>query len=178
MTTAQTSPFNNQSVQSSSMGDAVIAAAITSVLASLIMAAVVMLVFTVFLGKGPIYPVQVIGSAIYGESALIGFNAPAFLAGLVLHVLVGLAWGVVFGIVAAFTRVTTPAKALITGIIVAAVSMIDTYVFVPIVMNALQGVDIWRREVPMFWNWAAHIVFGVSFALYPAVLAKWLNRSR
>lgn len=145
----------------------------TSVAAALIMAVVVMLVFTVFLGKGPLFPVQVIGSAVFGEPALVGFHPGAFLMGLVLHVVVGLAWGVVFCLLANFLHIETPTKAALVGIIVAILSMVDTYVFVPFVMNTLHGVDIWNREVPIFWNWAAHIVFGVSFGLYPALLKKF-----
>jgi len=40
----------------------------------------------------------------------------------------------------------------------------------------LHGVDIWNREVPLFWDWAAHIVFGASFALYPMVQKKLAGR--
>jgi hypothetical protein len=75
-----------------------IAGAIAGQIAGLIMAAVVMLVFTVFLGKGPIYPVQVIGSFVYGDAALQGFHLPAFLMGLVLHQLgPSLFWGLALG---------------------------------------------------------------------------------
>lgn len=54
---------------------------ITGQIAGLIMAVVVMIVFTL-LGKGPLYPVQVIGSAVFGESALQGLHVGAILAGL------------------------------------------------------------------------------------------------
>jgi len=40
------------------------------------------------------------------------------------------------------------------------------------VMNALHGVDIWNREVPLFWDWAAHMVFGLSFGLFPVIQEK------
>lgn len=158
--------------------DKLIAAALTSQAAGLIMAVVVMAVFTIFLGKGPLYPVQVIGSTVFGESALLGFNIPAILAGLILHQTVALAWGIVFGIAAIALNTETPRAAIVTGVIVALISMTDTYIFVPHVMNSLHGVDIWNREVPIFWNWAAHIVFGLSFSFYPAILAKWLECTR
>ena len=47
---------------------------VTGQVAGLIMAVVVMLVFAVFLGKNPLYPVQVIGSALLGEVALQGLS--------------------------------------------------------------------------------------------------------
>jgi hypothetical protein len=146
---------------------------ITSQIAAVIMAVVMMLVFALFLGKSPLYPVQVIGSTVYGEPALSGLNLKAVIAGLVLHLLVAAAWGIVFCIVASALDIRTALMAAIVGIIVAVVSMVDSYVFVPRVMYALYGTDIWNREVPMFWNWAAHIVFGASFGFYPVVLG-WL----
>jgi hypothetical protein len=154
------------------------AGVITSLIAALIMAVVMMLVFTIVLGKGPLFPVQVIGSIVYGEAALQGFQLNAFLAGLVVHLAVGLVWGLVFCLFAAAFDARTPLRAGIIGVIVAILSMTDTYIFVPHAMMSLHGVDIWNREVPIFWNWAAHMVFGASFAFYPAVLAKWLNISR
>ena len=58
-------------------GRPILGGIITGQIAGLIMAVVVMLVFTIFLGKGPLYPVQVIGSTVYGDKALHGFHAGA-----------------------------------------------------------------------------------------------------
>ena len=165
MSTSNTSTWDQQSQKN------IFAALITSQIAGLIMAMVVMLVFTLFLGKGPLYPVQVIGSTIFGESALQGFHLAAFIAGLVLHQSVALVWGLVFAICAKALKIDTIKSAIWLGLLVAFFSMIDTYVFVPVVMNALHGVDIWNREVPILWNWAAHAVFGISFGLFPKVSA-------
>src|SRR5437868_14592290 len=79
----------------------VLSGILTGQIAGLIMAVVVMFVFAVFLGKNPLYPVQVIGSALFGESALQGINIGAILTGLILHQLgPSLLWGFVFGLVA------------------------------------------------------------------------------
>lgn len=151
----------------------VFAGIITGQIAGLIMAVVVMLVFTVFLGKGPLYPVQVIGSALFGEAALQGINVPAILAGLLLHQLgPSLLWGFLFGLVADKMNIKTTKSALTVGVVFAVVSMAGPYVLVPAIMKAMHGVDIWNREVPIFWDWAAHFVFGLSFGLYPKVRAK------
>nr|AQQ74662.1 hypothetical protein [uncultured bacterium] len=148
----------------------VLAGIVTGQLAGLIMAVVVMAVFTIFLGKGPLYPVQVIGSALLGESALQGINVAAILAGLVLHQLgPSLLWGAVFGVSATKLNIATAGGALALGLAVGVVSMVGPYALIPAIMNTLHGVDIWNREVPMFWDWAAHLVFGLSFALYPKV---------
>src|SRR3954465_4393043 len=86
---------------SSSKSKTMVAGIVTGQAAGLIMAVVVMAVFTIFLGHGPLYPVQVIGSTIYGEAALQGYHIPAILAGLVLHQAgPSLFWGAVFGLLA------------------------------------------------------------------------------
>lgn len=151
-------------------------AIVTGQIAGLIMAVVVMLVFAVVYGKSPLFPVQVIGSALLGESALQGFNVVAILAGLILHQAgPSLLWGFIYGLLAKKVSVETTGSALGLGIGVGIVSMVGPYLLIPFVMNTLHGVDIWNREVPMFWDWAAHIVFGASFALYPMVKAKFQN---
>lgn len=154
-----------------------VAVLLTSQVAALIMAVVVMAVFTLFLGKGPLFPVQVIGSTFVGEPALHGFNLAALLTGLVLHQGVGLAWGVVFGVAAYVLKVDTVKASMLLGVAVAVVSMVDSYVIVPAVMNALQGVDYWNQNVPMFWNWAAHIVLGLGFGFFPVIADKLAKRA-
>jgi hypothetical protein len=157
-------------------GDVFIAGLITSQIAALIMAVVMMFVFGTILGKTPLYPVQVIGSAALGEKALHGLNLEAIGAGLILHLLVALVWGIVFCVFAAWLQIETYGKAAILGILVATMSMVDAYVIVPYVMNSLWGEDIWNREVPIFWDWAAHIVLGASFVVYPVILGWLLHR--
>ncbi len=148
------------------------ASLVTAIIAGLIMAVVMMLVFALFLGHGPLYPVQVIGSAVFGEHALNGFQLNAVLMGLVLHLLVALAWGVVFGIVASRVVLNTIPKAITAGVLLSIVSMIDVYFIVPAVMMNLHGTDIWNREVPIGWDWAAHLVYGLSYGLYPMIARR------
>jgi hypothetical protein len=151
----------------------IVSGIITGQLAGLIMAVVVMIVFALFLGKSPLYPVQVIGSTVFGEAALQGFHLGALVAGLILHQLgPALLWGFLYGLIAAKFSVRTTGAALAFGVVIGVISMVGPYVLIPTVMNALHGVDFWNREVPMFWDWAAHLVFGISFALYPLVQSK------
>jgi hypothetical protein len=146
---------------------------VTGQLAGLIMAVVVMIVFALFLGKSPLYPVQVIGSALLGESALQGTNILAILAGLVLHQAgPSLLWGALFGILATRFDINSTKTAAALGLIVGLISMTGPYILIPTLMNAMHGVDLWNREVPIFWDWAAHLVFGLSFVLYPTVQSK------
>lgn len=143
------------------------------------MAIVLMGVFFLVFGKSPLFPVQVIGSTVFGESALQGFNAKALIAGLLIHQLgPSLIWGLVYGIVARGLNINQTIPALVLGIILGVVSMIDVYILVPLVMKALQGVDYWNQEVPIFWDWAAHIVFGASFIFYAAIHDAISHRSQ
>lgn len=149
---------------------------ITGQLAGLIMAIVVMLVFALFFGKSPLYPVQVIGSVLFGEKALEGFHLAAFLTGLVLHQLgPSLLWGVVYGSLAKKITINNFQIALSIGLILGIISMLGPYVLIPTVMKYMQGIDLWNREVPLFWDWAAHLIFGASFVLYPWVKSKLTN---
>jgi len=164
---------NSQNKVSKSLAPGII----TGQIAGLIMAVVVMLVFALFLGKNLLYPVQVIGSALLGESALQGFNILAILLGLILHQLgPSLLWGFIFakiinGTTSNFNLPST-SKSLLVGLIIGVISMLGPYVLIPTLTKTLHGVDIWNREVPLFWDWAAHLVFGVSFALYPKIAIK------
>ncbi len=151
----------------------VLAGILTGQAAGIIMAVVVMLVFTLFLGKGPLYPVQVIGSAVFGESALQGTHFGAVLVGLVLHQLgPSLLWGTAFGLMANQVEISNSKTALGLGLIVGLISMLGPYVLIPFIMKTLHGVDYWNQEVPILWDWAAHMVFGASFALFPMIKSK------
>ena len=37
---------------------------------------------------------------------------------------------------------------------------------------ALHGHDLWAEEVPAFWSWAAHVVFGLSLVVFTRVRAR------
>lgn len=159
--------------QSEASSKPILSGVITGQVGGLIMAVVVMIVFAVFLGKSPLYPVQVIGSMVFGEAALPDFHLGALLAGLVLHQAgPALLWGFIYGLAAKKMNTETTGQALGLGIGLGIVSMVGPYLLIPFLMNTLHGVDIWNREVPIFWDWAAHLVFGASFALYPMIAKK------
>jgi hypothetical protein len=147
---------------------------ITGQIAGLIMAVVVMLVFTLFLGHGPLYPVQVIGSLLFGDSALHGFHLSAFLAGLVLHQLgPALFWSIIFGLVVHATDVRRGPALIAVGAAVGLLSqLVDVSILMGPIMRGLHGRDIWAAEVPAFWSWAAHLVYGLALGLFSVVDAR------
>lgn len=173
-TTSNTEFFKTPQFKTITGKKAILAGVATGQIAGLIMAFVMMVVYAAFLNQHLLYPVQIIGSTLLGEEALIGFNWSAIFTGLVLHQLgPALFWGLAFGSVAKFYAIQTVRESLALGFLVGVVAMIvDVYYFVPIIMNYFNGVNIWAREVPLGWDWAAHLVFGFSFGLYPPILKK------
>lgn len=147
------------------------AAVVTGQISGLIMAVVVMAVFTIFLGKGPLYPVQVIGSFVFGDAALQGFHLPALLVGFVLHQLgPPLFWSLVFGGAIHLFNIREGTALLLLGVVTGLLSqIIDVNLIMPFAMNALHGHNLWAEQVPAFWSWAAHLVFGLGLAIYPKV---------
>jgi hypothetical protein len=141
------------------------------------MAVVVMLVFT-FLGKGPLFPVQLIGSVFYGEEALNGVHMPALVSGLIVHQLgPSLFWGLVFGICVYAFKIDDVLTAAGVGLLVGAISQVlDSMILVPAAFHWMGFPDLWNREVPTLWGWAAHLVYGFCLACYPMV-DDWLERT-
>lgn len=139
--------------------------------AGLLMAVAVMAVFTLFLDKGPLFPVQVIGSFVFGDAALQGFNAPAFLTGLALHQLgPSLAWGLAFGLGVRVLGVRGTAGQAGLAVAIGLLSqVVDVQIVGTRAFLALHGHDIWAEQVPALWSWAAHIVFGLGLLLYPSI---------
>jgi hypothetical protein len=173
MEQAQTA-YSNDIQAASSPRRQLAAGAIAGQIAGLVMAVVVMAVFTLFLGKGPLYPVQVIGSFVFGDAAIQGFHLPALLAGLVLHQAgPSLFWGLAFGGIAYALDLRRGAAVVVVGAMVGLASQIvDVNLVMPAVMKALHGHDIWAEQVPAFWSWAAHLVFGLGLSVHPWVLGK------
>jgi len=154
-----------------------IAGALAGQVAGLVMAVVMIAVFTLVLGTGPLYPVQVIGSLVFGEAALSGLHLPAVLAGLVLHQAgPSLAWGLAFG---ALVHAAGPRRGALVmlGAVTGLLSqVVDVGVVVPFAMRALHGRDLWAEHVPAFWSWAAHLVFGLSLACEPWIHGRLGDR--
>jgi hypothetical protein len=174
MAHAAAAPSSDIHEASSSSSRYLAAGAIAGQISGLIMAVVMMAVFTIFLGKGPLYPVQVIGSFVFGDAALQGFHLPALLAGLVLHQAgPSLLWGLAFGGVLYALDLRRGAAVMVVGAIIGLASQaIDVNLVVPVAMKALHGHDIWAEQVPAFWSWAAHLVFGLGLGVFPWVHGK------
>ena len=160
----------------SPLGRALGAGALAGQVAGLVMALVIMAVFTLVLGRGPLFPVQVIGSIAFGDAALRGVHLGALLAGLVVHQAgPALGWGLAYGALAHALHLRRTGALLALGAAVGLASqIIDVGLLVPAAMRALHGHDLWAENVPALWSWAAHLVFGLALAAVPGLNARLL----
>lgn len=140
-------------------------------LAGLVMVAFVMVVSVMDLHKHPLFPGQVIGSALIGESGLVGLHLPAAVVGFLFHQLgPSLIWGAVFGVMLwAFDGRRggrLPVLALQIGLLS---QLIGVYLVLPSLFRGLRGHDTWNEQFPMFWSWVANLVFCLSLLIWPMV---------
>ncbi len=78
-------------------------------------------------------------------------------------------WGAAFGFLTTKLKTENISQALRLGLAIGVISMVGPYLLIPTLMKLFHGIDFWNQEVPMMWDWAAHLVFGASFALYPTI---------
>lgn len=136
--------------------------------AGLVMAVVMMLVFAFALGKSPLFPVQVIGSFVFGDRAIEGFNSSAIVTGLLLHQLgPSLFWGLALGWMTYAFETHRGMGLVMLGLFTGILSQImDVNVILPAVYQGLHGHDIWAEQVPLFWSWMAHLAYGLGLVSY------------
>lgn len=146
------------------------AGVLTAEMAALFMAAVMMAAFAISLGKNPLFPVQVIGAFLLGDSAIETLSVQAVAAGLALHMLgPAIFWGVCFGAIVNFLNVCRGATVIVLGLGIGIMSQIVDVSVASGLFTLVHGHDIWAENVPALWSWTAHLVFGLSLGLYPAI---------
>ncbi len=168
---SHTSTMSTPFIKSIAKPHPIAAGVVTGQIAGLVMGLAFAVIFATALDAFALYPLQLIGSGVLGESALMSNNVGAMVLGFAIHQLIPtLIWGAVFGLLAKALSITTYKRSLLVGVLVGAVAMIvDSYFVVPYAMNFMQGTDFWNRDFPRVWQWVAHIAFGASFVLYPKI---------
>jgi hypothetical protein len=152
---------------SSELKEDLVAALVAGQLAGVVMALSLIIVFAAFFGQPWFFPVQVIGSMVVGPSAVEGsFVFSAFVVGLLLHQVVSAVWSLVFGVMV--NRLSpTFFNVVFSGLTVGLISQVlDTRLLVPTVMMSIHHVNLWAENVPPLWSWVAHLLFGLSLALF------------
>jgi hypothetical protein len=158
------------------IGHELVSGARSGGVAGLVMAVAMMAMSTVFLGKSPFYPIQVIGTSILGEDAVAQLDARALLLGIAVHELgPSLAWGVAFGIMVWTLKPRRSLALMMCGLLVGVLSQIvDVYVLIPLLSGTwgtgfelLKQGNLWALHIPSAASWLGHLVFGFALSLYP-----------
>jgi hypothetical protein len=175
---APTAEIFDEKVRRPAFGREVIAGVQAGQVAGLAMAATLMAVFSVFLGKSPFYPLQIIAGSLLGEDAIGRLDARALVVGVLLHQLgLALLWGIVFGVVVWLVKPRRSVTLMELGLFVGVLSqIIDVQLLLPLLSGVfsdrlplfgpLLRANLWAH-VPMAASWLAHLVFGVALSLYP-----------
>lgn len=138
-------------------------------IAGLLMTGFVMLVSVVHLHRNPIFPGQIIGSVFFREHGLVGAHLGAAIAGFLFHQLgPSLVWGTLFGagvwLFDARRGGRLPVIALNVGLLS---QLIGVYVVLPVMFRGVNGHDTWNEQFPVFWSWAANLVFALGLLVWP-----------
>ena len=159
-----------------------LASVLAGQIAGLVMAVALVAVYSLFLGRGPLFPVQVIASTALGSAALIAPTLGNVIVGVVLHQFgPTLFWSIVFALIVAPGRTPfTRTGAILTAIAIGGISMvIDVYLVMPPLQHLLNGHNLWSENVPQGWDWIAHLTFGGSLGLaFLAIRNRMFARTR
>lgn len=159
-------------------GRELLAGAKAGQVAGFAMAATLMVLSGVFLGKGLFYPLELIAASVLGSDAIGRLDAHTLLVGVLVHQLgPALAWGIVFGAVVWLFKPVGSVQLMMWGLLIGMIAQIvDVYVLLPLlsgelsgrvpVFGPLQHENLWAR-MPIAANCLAHLIFGVSLSLYP-----------
>lgn len=157
----------------------VLSSLIAGQLAGLVMLLLLMVVDGAVLHRSPVHPLQLIGALLLGARHLSPPDGAALVVGILFHQLVPvLFWSLVYGGLLAISRhQLTANEVLLLGFFIGGVSeIVDSYLVMPHFQRAVNGYDLWARNVPQSLDWASHIVFGLAmggFYLWVRRRARW-----
>lgn len=163
------------------VGRAVVGGAIAGLIASVLMAMFAMIAAGTYQDTGfftPMYHIAstfIIGDAMKTsmERAMQGSNfyftlGPA-VVGLIVHMMTGLVWGVVFGLIAwsiGLRGIAAPVVGIVYGL---GVMVVDSFVFLPIAASVFGG-GTPISDMPKMVGWGT---FSIEHALYGLVVGLW-----
>ena len=138
-------------------------------LAGLVMVSAMVLAAALWPGVGALRPLQVIASLVLGRAALDTHALSALAVGVFVH-LSGPTyfWSRMFGLVVGYARHPLSwGRCLALGVAFGIVAeLVDVRLLLPAAQKAINGADLWRETVPVWWDWAAHLVFGIALGLW------------
>jgi hypothetical protein len=160
------------------------ASLVSSVIASMVGAALMTIVLTVafmrYEARPVYYPLQIIGTFLFGDLALKAPRWEIYPTAAALLFGVCAVWGIVYAFAATQLRVDkSVGGSVVLGLIIGLASQIvDVELITPTVMNRLWGNNLWAENVPPIFSWLGHIIFGLSFVVFPFVFRRlWIRYS-
>ncbi len=142
------------------------------------MAAVLGALSATFLDKDVFYPFLVIGRSAFGDAASHLMAGQVVMAGVLMHGLLALAWGMIFGVAVWCARPRRGTGLFLFGLALGAVAeILDVHVLLPAMSEwdlgtvwsviSVHPKDVWGERIPALVSWLAHIAFGACLSLYP-----------
>jgi hypothetical protein len=130
-----------------------------------LLASIAMLVIlafgTLFQGQGLLAPLKLIATTAFGpEVAHKPATAGVIVTGLMIHMLVGIAYGIVFGFIADAIRPRTTAGLIATGVCYGLAIYLLMFLYIVPSMAPLLGEQQWIAAA------LGHIAYGATVALY------------
>lgn len=158
----------------------VVAGLIAAMMGAALMAVVMTVAFLRYDGRPLYYPLQLIGTFLFGDVSMIAPRWEIYpTAAALLFGTCGL-WGLVYAFVASRLRVTASVGgALLLGVVVGLASqLVDIDLIAPALMNRMWGHDLWIENVPPVFSWLGHIMFGLMLGSYPFLFRSfWIRFS-
>lgn len=150
-------------------------------LAALLMAVVMMVVSVAFLGETVLFPVQLVASILLGHDALTHAGPGVLATGLLFHQLgPALLWSLVYlAMVFAIRERLDLNRALMVGFLIGLASMVvDVYFVGPPLQQVTSGENLWMKYLPRPWDWASHMLFGLSLGFFHWAIRNALEKRR
>ncbi|MDB4971036.1 MAG: hypothetical protein JWN44_6725 [Myxococcales bacterium] len=143
-----------------------------------VMAVVMIVAFTVFQRTDLLFALRPIGAYLFGDAILLGPTPMMYVGAVAFHFGICALWGFLFAIAASVLRVErSTGGAVLLGVIIGLASqIIDINLVTPPLLFGLWGHDIWTEMVPPLYSWLAHVAFGLSFAVAPALFRPLWRR--
>ena len=160
----------------------IVGGAIVGLVASIVMAMFAMIAALTYQGTGFFTPVYHIASTLISADAMetsmaragqgsdFYFTVGPALLGLLVHMMTGLIWGVVFGLIAwrvGLRGVAAPVVGIVFGL---AVLVVDSFVFLPIAASLFGGGSR-ISDMPQMVGWGTftieHVLYGIVVGLWP-----------
>lgn len=156
-------------------GTRIASALVGGQLAGLLMVALLMAVSALLLKVSITLPLQLMASLLLGHDALSDAGPAVLATGFFLHQFVAsLGWSLMFFASVMFIRERLDLnRCLMIGFLIGIASMvIDVFLIGPPLQEVTSGENLWMKYLPRRWDWAAHMVYGMSLGGF-----YWLARN-